>query len=73
LQRAAERFAQAKAAVVGIVLNEVTKQGGYGSAGYGHGYAPYEADSSMVEVPAQANGTSGAKPAGSGRRSHRPR
>jgi succinoglycan biosynthesis transport protein ExoP len=75
LQRAAERFAQAKAAVVGIVLNEVTKQSGYGSAGYGYGYgyAPYEADSSLVEVPAQANGTSGAKPAGSGRRSHRPR
>ena len=34
LQRAAERFSQAKAAVVGIVLNEVTRQSAYGS-GYG--------------------------------------
>jgi capsular exopolysaccharide synthesis family protein len=75
LQRAAERFTQAKSPLVGIVLNEVTKQSGYGSTGYGYGYgyAPYKADASLVEVPAQANGTSDAKPAGSGRRGHRPR
>jgi len=30
LQRTAERFAQGKAPVVGIVLNEVTKENGYG-------------------------------------------
>ena len=37
LQRTAERFAQGKAPVVGIVLNEVTKENGYGY-GYGYGY-----------------------------------
>ncbi len=37
LQRTAERFAQGKASVVGIVLNEVTKENGYGY-GYGYGY-----------------------------------
>ena len=37
LHRAAERFTQAQSPVVGIVLNEVTKQNGYGS-GYGYGY-----------------------------------
>ncbi len=55
LQRAAERFAQAKSPVVGIVLNEVTKQSGYGSGyGYGYGYGSYAPDASLV--PVQANG-----------------
>jgi capsular exopolysaccharide synthesis family protein len=63
LERAAERFSQAKSAVVGIVLNEVTKQSGYdGAYGYGYGYGSYEPDASLV--PAQANGNSPAKVTG---------
>jgi succinoglycan biosynthesis transport protein ExoP len=72
LQRTAERFAQASASVVGIVLNEVSKQGGYGG-GYGYGYGSYEPDPSLAVVPAQANGTSSAKPEGPGRRGFRSR
>ncbi len=69
LQRAAERFAQAKSPVLGIVLNEVTKQSGYGSGyGYGYGYGPYAPDTSLV--PVQANGD--LNPI-TGRRSHRPK
>ena len=69
LQRAAERFAQANSPVVGIVLNEVTKQSGYGSGyGYGYGYGPYAPDASLV--PVQANGNLNPR---TGRRSHRPR
>ena len=69
LQRAAERFAQANAPVVGIVLNEVTKQSAYGSGyGYGYGYGPYAPDASLV--PVQANGNLNPR---TGRRSHRPR
>ena len=55
LQRVAERFAQANSPLVGIVLNEVTKQSGYGSRyGYGYGYGSYAPDASLV--PVQANG-----------------
>jgi receptor protein-tyrosine kinase len=69
LQRASERFTQAQSRVVGIVLNEVTKQSGYGSGyGYGYGYGEYQPDASLV--PVQANGKSGAK--APGRRGHRP-
>jgi Mrp family chromosome partitioning ATPase len=69
LQRAAERFAQANSPVVGIVLNEVTKQSGYGSGyGYGYGYGAYAPDASLV--PVQANGDRSAR---AGKRSHRPR
>jgi polysaccharide biosynthesis transport protein len=65
LHRAAERFTQAKSPVVGIVLNEVTKQNGYSSGyGYGYGYGSYESDTSLV--PAQANGHPDAKAAGRG-------
>ena len=68
LQRAAERFTQAKATVVGIVLNEVTRQNGYaGAYGYGYGYGSYEPDASLV--PVQANGNSRAK--ATGRRGNR--
>jgi receptor protein-tyrosine kinase len=68
LQRAAERFTQARSAVVGIVLNEVTRQNGYaGAYGYGYGYGSYEPDASLV--PVQANGNSRAKT--TGRRSNR--
>lgn len=42
LQRAAEKFEQVSAPVVGIVLNEVSKQAGYAYGyGYGYGYQPY--------------------------------
>jgi capsular exopolysaccharide synthesis family protein len=69
LQRAAERFSQANAEVVGIVLNEVTRQSAYGSGygyGYGYGYGSYAPDASLV--PVQANGNSGTR---LGRRGHR--
>ena len=70
LQRAAERFSQAKAPVVGVVLNEVTRQSAYGSGygyGYGYGYGSYAPDASLV--PVQANGAAGKL----GRRGHRSR
>ena len=62
VQRTAERFAQAKAPLVGVVLNEVSKQNGYGggySYGYGYGYGSYQADSALAGVPVQANGGPG--------------
>jgi capsular exopolysaccharide synthesis family protein len=69
LQRAAERFAQANSPVVGIVLNEVTKQSGYGSGyGYGYGYGSYAPDASLV--PVQANGDLSPR---TGRRGHGPK
>src|ERR1039457_2018317 len=43
LERAAEKFAQAKAPLVGIVLNEVTKQSGYGRYGTGDGHGSHTA------------------------------
>ena len=47
---------QASAAVVGVVLNEVTRQSAYGSGyGYGYGYGSYAPDASLV--PVQANGS----------------
>jgi polysaccharide biosynthesis transport protein len=74
LRRVAERFAQAKSAVVGIVLNEVTKQSGYDSSyGYREGYAyqSYEARASLM--PVQANGGADAGNPAAGRRRHRTR
>jgi len=67
LQRAAERFAQANSPIMGIVLNEVTMQSGYGS-GYGYGYRSYAPDASLV--PVQANGDLSPR---TGRRGHRPK
>ena len=62
LQRTAERFAQAKAPVMGLVLNEVTKENGYGrGTGTGTGTATatatglYKPHPSPM-APAQANG-----------------
>jgi capsular exopolysaccharide synthesis family protein len=56
LQRAAEKLSQVNAKVVGLVLNETTRQaGGYGY-GYGYGEA-YATDKSMLSVPAQLNGS----------------
>jgi capsular exopolysaccharide synthesis family protein len=60
LQRAAEKLAQVNAPVVGIVLNEVTRQSGYGYGygnGYGYGYAAAEADVPLARVPIPANGS----------------
>ena len=80
LQRTAERFAQAQAPVIGMVLNEVSKEngyvGGYGySYGYGSngGYAPYQPDASLPVTPARANGHPETPPAINGKRGHRAR
>lgn len=57
LQRATERFAQAKSSIVGLVLNEVTRQSidgrGYGET---YGYGSYQPDESLGHIPAQTNG-----------------
>jgi capsular exopolysaccharide synthesis family protein len=58
LERASEKFSQANAPVVGIVLNQVTKQGGYGSR-YGTGYGSYLADT-PADGPVHPNGDSAA-------------
>jgi polysaccharide biosynthesis transport protein len=74
LQRAAERFAQAQAPVIGIVLNEVGKENVYGS-GYGYGsyggYNSFQPDSSLVSVPVQVNGHPRTPPPVAGKGSHR--
>jgi len=61
LQRAAERLAQVDARVVGVVLNEATKQGsGYHGGYYGgrHGYyGTGVRELSAGDVPAQLNGS----------------
>ena len=63
LQRAAERFSQAKTPLVGIVLNEVNRQAGYGSEyGYGYGYGSYASEPALARSASQQNG----KPAGDG-------
>ena len=56
LHRTAERFAQAKAPVVGIVLNEVSREDGYYYGGYRYGYGSYRANPSPAATPAHANG-----------------
>jgi polysaccharide biosynthesis transport protein len=61
LERAAEKLAQVNATVVGMVLNEVTRQNGYGQGygngyGYGYGYGSYAADVPLRNVPVPANG-----------------
>ena len=77
LQRTAERFAQAKVPVMGIVLNEVSKGNGYGYGyGYGHGkygYGSYQPDPSLAATPAQSNGHTDTAPSIPGRRSHHTR
>jgi capsular exopolysaccharide synthesis family protein len=67
LQRAAEKLGQVNAKVVGLVLNETTRQaGGYG---YGYGYGEsYATDKSMLSVPAQLNGSEPAAHRGVSRR-----
>jgi len=63
LQRAAEKLAQVNARVVGLVLNETSRQsGGYGY-GYQYGYGgTYVSDRSLPAVPAQLNGSAAAAP-----------
>jgi capsular exopolysaccharide synthesis family protein len=58
LQRAAEKLGQVNAHITGIVLNETTRQGGYGY-GYQYGYGgTYVSDLALPAVPAQLNGNS---------------
>jgi capsular exopolysaccharide synthesis family protein len=69
LQRAAEKLAQVNARVVGLVLNETSRQ----AAGYGYGYqygygGTYVSDRSLPAVPAQLNGTAAASHRGGSRR-----
>jgi receptor protein-tyrosine kinase len=69
LQRAAEKLSQVNARVVGLVLNETTRQGGGYGYGYGYGYGgTYTTDKSMLPVPAQLNGSESASHRGSSRR-----
>jgi polysaccharide biosynthesis transport protein len=61
LERAAEKLGQVNATVVGMVLNEVTRQNGYGHGygsgyGYGYGYGSYSAEVPLATVPGPANG-----------------
>jgi tyrosine-protein kinase len=59
LRRAAEKLAQVNAPVIGIVLNQVTKQVGYGYGygyGYGSGYKPYPAAATGQNSAANGNG-----------------
>jgi capsular exopolysaccharide synthesis family protein len=71
LQRSAEKLAQVNARVVGLVLNETTRQGGGYGYGYGYGYygATYGgAGQPQLAVPAQANGSPVAGHRGGSRR-----
>jgi capsular exopolysaccharide synthesis family protein len=57
LRRAAERLSQVNVAVMGIVLNEVTKQTGYGYGyGYGYSYKPYLAETRRTDGRPHGNG-----------------
>ena len=63
LRRAAEKLAQVNAPMVGTVLNEVTRQTGYGYGsgygygyGYGDGYRALDPDVPLTSVPVSANG-----------------
>ena len=63
LRRAREKLTQVNATVVGVVLNQVTRETGYGYGyghGYGHGYGykPYLATNGGSGEPAHANGKS---------------
>ena len=55
LRRAAEKLGQVNATVIGALLNETTRQTGYG---YGYGYAyGYASDPRHASVPVPANGS----------------
>jgi polysaccharide biosynthesis transport protein len=69
LQRAAEKLAQVNARVVGLVLNETTRQGGGYGYGYQYGYGgTYVSERSLPGVPAQLNGSAPASHRGGSRR-----
>lgn len=69
LQRAAEKLAQVNARVVGLVLNETTRQGGGYGYGYAYGYGgTYTAEKSVLPVPTQLNGSASASHRGGARR-----
>jgi Mrp family chromosome partitioning ATPase len=69
LQRAAEKLSQVNARVVGLVLNETTRQGGGYGYGYEYGYGgTYTTDKSLLPVPAQMNGSEPATHRGGSRR-----
>lgn len=61
LHRAREKLAQAGAALVGTVLNEVSKQNGYGY-GYQYAYRPYQQDDPMATAGTHTNGQSSGPP-----------
>jgi polysaccharide biosynthesis transport protein len=68
LQRAAEKLGQVNARVVGLVLNETTRQGG--GYGYRYGYGgSYVTEQPPLPVPAQLNGSSAASHHGGSRQS----
>jgi polysaccharide biosynthesis transport protein len=69
LQRAAEKLAQVNARVVGLVLNETSKQsGGYGY-GYQYGYGgTYMSERPLPAVPTQLNGAAATSHRGGSRR-----
>ena len=71
LQRATEKLGQVSTSVVGMVLNEVTRQTGYGYGdGYGYGYggyAPLEENRPIAATLALANGAGRIKSANGGR------
>ncbi len=59
MRRAAEKLDQVGVAVLGTVLNEVTKQTGYGYGygyGYGHAYKPYLTETSSANGAPHPNG-----------------
>ena len=57
MQRATEKLAQVNAGILGMILNQVTKQAGYGyRSGYGYAYKPYRASSEAAAASAHPNG-----------------
>ncbi|HUY50778.1 MAG TPA: polysaccharide biosynthesis tyrosine autokinase [Streptosporangiaceae bacterium] len=58
LRRAAEKLSQVNAAIVGIVMNEVTKQDGYG---YGYGYGSYKPDRAFPSGVQRTNSKASAR------------
>jgi capsular exopolysaccharide synthesis family protein len=63
LQRASEKFAQANAPLLGIVLNEVSRQSGGSQYGVEYGYGSYTASPPVANGPPHANGKSATPPA----------
>jgi polysaccharide biosynthesis transport protein len=57
MRRAAEKMAQVNAEILGMVLNQVTKQAGYGyHYGYGYAYKPYRTSSGPAATATHPNG-----------------